>query len=186
MALITITMTSTSEKIFRRPIGNYLLVIILALSNHLALAQSQEKVYASLILNFTKGIVWPENSQTSAFVVGIYEYPPLAAELKNLSETFRANGKKIVIREVSRMDEIEACNVLFIPAYKAKLLPSILNKFPATPTLIVTNKADAAKLGSGVNFVLVDGKLKYEINCKAIEKRGMKISANVKGLGIVL
>jgi ABC-2 type transport system ATP-binding protein len=34
--------------------------------------------------------------------------------------------------------------------------------------------------------ILINGKLKYEINCKAIEKRGMKISSNVKNMGIVL
>ena len=85
-----------------------------------------------------------------------------------------------------RPEDIGGCHILFIPAYKARALPAVLNKIGVQPTLIITNKLDYARKGSGVNFLLVEGKLKYEINCNAIERRGMRISANVKRMGIMV
>jgi hypothetical protein len=148
--------------------------------------QSQEKVYTLLMLNFAKGIQWPEGQQDDKFIIGVFEYPPLAAELNKATTTVKVGNKKIEVREFTKTEEITGCHMLFVPAYKARAFDAVLNKVGATPTLIVTNKMDLAKKGSGVNFILVAGKLRYEINCKSIEKRGMKISANVKGMGIII
>lgn len=149
-------------------------------------AQSQERNYSTLILNFSKGIEWPGSKQDDKFVIGVYEYQPLVAELENMVASFKAGNKKITVRALTAADESVSCNVLFVPAYKAKALPALLDKIGNTATLIITNKTDMAKKGSGVNFVLVNGRLQYEINCRSIERRGMKIPANIKGMGIIV
>ena len=103
-----------------------------------------------------------------------------------LSEKIKVGNRKISVKEFFAADEVSNCQILFIPAFKARLLQPILEKLGLQPILIITNKPDSALKGSGVNLILVEGKLRYEINCKSIEKRGMKISANVKGMGIVV
>jgi hypothetical protein len=148
--------------------------------------QSQEKVYTLLMLNFARGIQWPDVPKKESFVIGVFEYPPLASELNNAASSTKIGSRKIEVKEFTRTDEISGCHILFVPAYKARSFDAVLNKLGSEPTLIITNKSDLAKKGSGVNFILVDGKLRYEINCKSIEKRGLKISANVKGMGIVV
>jgi hypothetical protein len=152
----------------------------------LTFAQSQEKKYAVLMLNFAKGLQWPSNASTGNFVIGIYEYPPLVAELTALSASSRVGARNIEIKELGSPDEVQKCHMLFVPAYKTKRLPDILNTIGNKPVLILTNKMDYAKKGAGINFVLIDGKLKYEINSPSIEKRGMKISSNLKGMGIAV
>jgi hypothetical protein len=149
-------------------------------------SQSQEKIYAHLILNLSRGIVWPDAAGAEKFIIGVLEYAPLASELNTAATTLKIGSRKVEVRELSSIDEVVGCHVLFIPAYKAKGLTGALTKLGSNPTLIITNKMDLAKKGSGVNFLLVDGKLKYEINCKSIEERGMKISASIKGMGIVV
>jgi hypothetical protein len=149
-------------------------------------AQSQEKMYSTVMLNFAKGIEWPQNKDSESFVIGVYEYPPLATELRSLGGALKAGKKKIEVRDLTSPDQASLCNILFVPAYKIKLLPSILKTVGDAPTLIITNKFEMAKKGSGVNFLLVNGKLQYEINCKSIENRGMKIPASIKGLGIIV
>jgi hypothetical protein len=149
-------------------------------------SQSQEKIYSHLILNLSRGIVWPNSVDAEKFVIGVLEYAPLASELSAAATTIKIGSRKVEVRELLNVDDVVGCNVLFIPAYKAKALTGALTKLGSKPTLIITNKLDLAKKGSGVNFLLVDGKLKYEINCKSIEERGMKISASIKGMGIVV
>jgi hypothetical protein len=162
-----------------------LCVLLLFCCSLCTFAQSQEKIYSNLILSFSRGIQWPGNS-SDKFVIGVFEYPPLVTELNAISAAIKIGTKKVEIQELNTLDEISQCNILFIPAYKAKSLNGVLNKVGTNPTLIITNKIDLAKKGSGVNFLLVDGKLKYEINCKSIENRGMKISASIKSMGIVV
>jgi hypothetical protein len=149
-------------------------------------AQSQEKVYSHLILNLSRGILWPSAASSGNFVIGVLEYGPLASELATAVGVLKIGSRKVEIKELASVDDVKECNVLFIPAYKAKALTGVLTRLGTYPTLIITNKMDMAKKGSGVNFLLVDGKLKYEINCKSIEERGMKISASIKGMGIVV
>jgi hypothetical protein len=151
-----------------------------------SMAQSQEKIYSALILNFARGIQWPILRPTENFVVGVLGYEPLAEELNTQVDKIKVSNKKIIVREYSSTEEVKDCQILFIPAYKGRLLQPILEKIGAQPILLITNKTDSALKGSGVNLVLVNGKLRYEINCRSIERRGMKISANVKGMGIVV
>jgi hypothetical protein len=148
--------------------------------------QSQEKIYSVMMMNFAKGMQWPANSSKGNFVIGVLEYPPLASELSTLTGNLKLGNRKIEIKEFDTPESISDCHILFVPAYKAKRLPDVLTKIGNFATLIVTNKMDYAKKGAGINFVLVDGKLKYEINSKAIEKRGVKVSSDLKGLGIAV
>jgi hypothetical protein len=156
------------------------LVLLISCSWH-AQAQSQEKVYSTLLLNFSRGIQWPPSKRSGEkFIIGVFEYPPLAMELTSMLSSLRIDGKKIEVRELHELADISELNVLFIPAFKAKQLQAISTQLAKSPTLIVTNKTDLVKKGSDVNLILVEGKLRYEINCKAIESRGMKVSANIK------
>lgn len=136
------------------------------------------------MVNFVKGIQWPGTE--SKFVIGILAYPPLAAELNQAFSTAKIKNHTIEIREYTSVEEIETCQMIFIPAFKSRSFDKLIEKVGATPTLIVSNKLDMAKKGAGINFTLVDGKPKYEINCRTIEKRGMKISTTVKGMGIII
>lgn len=151
-----------------------------------ASSQSQERVYASLLINFSRGIQWPEGSNDGPFVIGVLDYGPLADELRALLSNMRIDGRKTEIRELRGADEANGLNVLFIPAFKARMLQSFTQRTSSPETLVVTNKPGLAQLGSDINLVLVNGKLRYEINCRAIEDRGMRIAAGIKGMGIVV
>ncbi len=152
----------------------------------IAQAQSQEKIYSTLILNVAKGIQWPQGYADKELVIGVVDYGPLEDELKTIASSIRLGGKTIQVRHVSGTENLQDCDVVFLPAFKAKTLPRYLNQAANAPILFITNKTDLAKQGSGVNFILVNGKMRYEINCKSIESRGMKVSAAIKGMGIVV
>lgn len=149
-------------------------------------AQSQEKIYTSMILNFARGIQWPSFIADDKFVIGVFEYPPLANELNIATEVAKISGKKVEVREFAYAEDVTDCHVIFIPAYKAKQVPKVLASLGKKPTLIVTNKPQLAKTTGGINLVLVNGKLQYEINCKSLEEKGMKISSALKSMGIII
>jgi hypothetical protein len=43
-----------------------------------------------------------------------------------------------------------------------------------------------AKEGSDINFILVDGKLKYEMNKSSLEKSGLKVMPDLVKLAILV
>jgi hypothetical protein len=155
---------------------------IMVCSYH-ANSQSQEKIYSVTMLNFARGMEWPQSSHET-FVIGVLGYPPLAAELKLAASNSKIGNRKIVIKEYASAEEIDICQMIFVPAFKSRSFSNVLEKTQNDPTLIVCNKADYATKGAGVNLVLLEGKLRYEINSTAIEKRGIKVSSNVKKFGI--
>jgi hypothetical protein len=50
----------------------------------------------------------------------------------------------------------------------------------------VTEKEGLAKKGSGINFITVDGKLRYELNDAELDRRNIKLSGKIKSLGIAI
>ena len=146
--------------------------------------QSQEKAYSALIVNFARSIQWPVASVKDRFTIAVFDYEPLASELEAMLSSTRVNGKTIEVKKVSTLSEIESAQILFLPAFKGKMLPQVLEALQKKPTLVITNKMDLAKKGSGINFLLVNGKLQYEINSKSIEARGLRIPSTIKSLGI--
>jgi len=163
-----------------------LFILSIVVSSQIScVGQSQEKEYAIIMLNFARGIQWPDAS-SKKFTIGVLNYPPLVAELNQVFTAAKLGNKKIEILEYSSTDDIDHCEMLFVPAFKSRSFEAILTKVGSKPILILTNKADMARKGSGVNFIFSEGKLNYEINCRTIEKRGLKIPASIKGSGIVI
>jgi hypothetical protein len=163
-------------------IGHIVLFGILAVASS-GYCQSQEKIYSVTMLNFARGMEWPTSSHEN-FVIGVLSYPPLAAELKQAASNSKIGNRKIVIKEYASPEEIEACHMIFVPAFKSRSFVNVLTKTENDPTLIVSNKTDYARKGAGINLVLIEGKLRYEINSLSIEKRGIKVSSNIKKFGI--
>lgn len=161
------------------------LLMYFILSTTSGWTQSQEKAYAVLLNNFTKNIQWPV-LQGNTFVIGVLSYPPLAGELRSVTQQRNVAGKNIEIKELTSLEEAKSCQIVFIPAFKSKALLTAEQMLKKIPLLIVTNKPDLALQGSDINFILQDGKVQFEINAATIEARGLKVSGTLKGLGIIV
>lgn len=163
-----------------------ILVGFLLLSSQPGASQSQEKIYAVMMLNFAKGMQWPAAYSKGDVVIGVFGYPPLVAEMRSTLSKVRINNRTVRVKEYSSIDEIESVHMLFVPAFKARSFESIVNKVTGSPTLLITNKPGYARKGAGVNFLFLNGTVKYELNASSVESRGTRVSSNVKGLGIIV
>jgi hypothetical protein len=159
-----------------------LTLFLLLFVSHWGYSQSQEKAYALLLMNFARNIQWPPNNIGSAFTIGVMGYPPLMSEMQTLSQSKLIGGKQIILKEINSPADAVDCEIVFLPAFKSKKLPEILKTVGTSNTLIVTNTFQLTS-GSGINFVLKDGKLAYQISSKTVEARGLKVPASVKNLG---
>lgn len=152
------------------------------------MAQVKEKeadLKAVFIYNFTKYVDWEVNEPQNEFVIGIIGSSAVTKSLVEIAKTNSAKNKKISIRRFNSPDEIGNCHVLFITQKSPFALSSILNK-TGKGTLTISEEDGFAERGTAFNFIIVNDKLKFEANLKAIDAAGLKASSQLLKLAIIV
>jgi hypothetical protein len=145
-----------------------------------------EKFKALFMYNFTKYIEWPVSQRTGDFVIGVLGNSAMVSELNTIASKQKIGSQNIVIKVFSTADEIDNCNILYLPASKSNQIGAVVNKLTGKAILIISDKAGLASQGAGINYVLDGDKLKYEVNKGSLEKRGLVVSNALLALGIVV
>lgn len=165
-----------------------MLFVILSflLVSHTA-TQAQDAMFKALFMyNFAKNIEWPPSYREGDFVIGVLGNTTVEDELKRIAEKKKAGNQTIVVSRFSSVADIDKCHMLYVPPNKSNQLASILTHLRNKPTVIITDKEGLARQGACINYVTVNGDQKFEINRKNIEDRGLKITAFLMELGIVI
>ncbi len=144
------------------------------------------KYHPSFIYNFTKYIEWPASYQSGDFVIAVLGDSPIIQELEKMAENKSVGSQKFVIKKLKSASDIEKCHMLFIPVSKSKDLTQALEKLEGKPTLVVTEKPGMANQGSGINFIMLEGKWKFELNKAATEKSNLKVSGDLAKFAIII
>lgn len=145
-------------------------------------AQAPDKLLALYVYNFACNGQWP--SSTQEFVIGVLSHPNLSAELETITRNRTMKGQPIRIVEFFSAAEISACHVLFVPAHMSELFSIIESRLDNSATMIITDEAGMAKEGSALNFVTVNGKLRFEVNVRALEMKGLRLAPEILELGL--
>ena len=164
------------------------LIVIILLFSHLyeAWAQNAYAVHANIIYHFTKYINWPDDRKTGEFVIGVVGDTPLYHELKNFTSKRSAAGQPIVVKRFSTNASVYNCHILFVADESSNNIKRIAATTANTPTLLVTESEGLSRKGACINFVLVDDRLKLEINKTNIESRSLDIASELLSLGIIV
>ncbi len=144
------------------------------------------KVHANIIYRFTKYIEWPENKQTGDFVIGIVGDSPLYEELGALTANKFVGNQRIVIKKLSASATYYTCQILFISQEESRDLKRIASLTAEEPVLLITEENGLAKRGSCINFIIVDDRLKLEINKNNILSRNLNIASELLKLATIV
>jgi YfiR/HmsC-like len=167
---------------------NLLFVILFCAFAGTVTAQTEEQeanLKAVFLYNFTKYIEWETGNNTNEFIIGIIGSSAVTESLFEIARTNTAKNKKIVVRIFRRPEEIGNCQVLFIAEKTPFSLPAILER-SGKGILTVSEKAGFARQGTAFNFVIVNDKLKFEANLKAIYSADLKASSQLLKLAIIV
>ncbi|MDX2188263.1 MAG: YfiR family protein [Bacteroidota bacterium] len=165
------------------------LIVISALMLVSVIVFAQEinyKIHSMFIYHFTRYIDWPESKKTGNFVIGIYGNSQIQSELEAMAATKKAGTQTMNVRKISSVDEALECHIVFVCANKSSELDAITAATANKPILLVTEKNGLAKKGAGINFIISDDKLKFEINKSSVESHSLKVSGDLVKLGIVI
>jgi hypothetical protein len=165
----------------------YLLLIFscVILSSVHAQQEKGRAIHANIIYHFTKYIDWPEHMKSGDFVIGVIDDFQLVEELTKAVANKLVGNQRIVVRAMKVSGRGYPCHILFISDEESDNLKKIIaGTSPAT--LVVSETEGAGYRGSCINFVVIDDRLRLEINKTNIEKRNLRIATELLQLGKVI
>ncbi|HTB08045.1 MAG TPA: YfiR family protein [Bacteroidia bacterium] len=168
----------------------YLLFAFLLLPFANAFGQQFEQLAAHTkviyIVNFIKYIEWPPDYRSGDFVIGVLNgSPAMLEELNKMAATKTAGSQKFVIKNFKSIEEIDKCNILYIPEGSNGLLAEVTKKVHGKSTLLITETEGDARKGAAINFIAKDNKQAFELNKAMAEKSGLVVSSGLKALAAV-
>jgi hypothetical protein len=158
-----------------------------------ARAEDQARIVrfkAVFVYKFFDYVEWPESESESesagAFTIGILGESLLEEPLRQISERRSAGGRKIEIEVYRSIEALRKCHVLFISAAHSREIEEILQRLGDRSVLTISDAVGVADRGVGINFVVVEGKLKFEVNRQALKRAGLRASAQLLKLAILV
>jgi len=160
-------------------------VMMTVMSFQKAFAQ-KEKYHSIFIYNFSKYVKWPDAVSSGKFIIGVMGSSTIQSELKEMAASKQVNGMAIEVKQCNSVADIKGCHILYISASESGKLDQVVSQAQSQSVLIVTDKPGLAKQGAAINFVEVDGKIKFELNQGSAESHGLKVSGSLTSLAILV
>lgn len=151
-----------------------------------ARAQSQAageyQIKAAFLYNFAKFIEWPPGdfADTSAPLrICVLGQDPFGQELRNIANDKTVNGRKLQVNQVADLQNARTCHILFIASSEKAELKQALESLRGTGALTVGDTKGFVEQGGMINFVLENDRVRFEVNHRAAEQAGLKISSKL-------
>lgn len=154
------------------------LLILFGLNTY---AQTDEyAIKAAFIEKFTRFIDWPQssnvNNNSKPIVVSVIGTNPFGKKLNEIYSTNKIKNKNVQIRYISKISEIEGCDILFISTSKKNEILDLLAYTQDKPILTISDTEGYEDVGVIINFYLENNKIRFEINETALSQSGLKSS----------
>ncbi|MFM8849362.1 MAG: YfiR family protein [Cytophagales bacterium] len=164
-------------------------ILVLFTLADLVFAQTEKpmhEIHSQMIYNFLKYIQWPDEADGGEFVVGVIGEDDVFNTLKNYYDGKPKGAKKYSIKKLVSADEAATCAVIYIGKGKSGQFDVIKSTVSGKPILTITDSANLGKKGSCINFKVIDGKLKFEMNQASLTASTLKISSQLSSMAILL
>jgi hypothetical protein len=144
------------------------------------------KFHSVFIYNFTKYIQWPDDKKTGDFVIGVVGNSGITDYLKSMASTKTVGSQKLVVKTFNSASKVSDCHIVFLPVNESDQFQALVDATSGKTTLVITEKEGLGTEGSGINFVQVDGRWKFELNEAAINAHNLQVSGELKRLAILI
>ena len=167
----------------KRYLISFILLMLFMLQT--GLSQSKEQVYAGIIFHIMKYVEWPSHEDLSVMSVGVLNDNQLTVALNKVAEGKRIVFKNIEIVKFTELASLTNTNVLFIPQKMTTELDKIMKNVNSTELLVISEKKGEGQDGASINFIEVEGKMRFEVYSGVFSKTDLKMSEQLKKYAIM-
>jgi hypothetical protein len=156
--------------------------------HNIATETSKEEYIAKYIISLVRYIEWPASMHEGNFKIGVYGsfnmYKAITEETVNIG----LQNRNTDIMNLAKIEDISLApfHIIIISSEKCseENLKKVKDLIGSNATLLITEKEKATKSGAGINFVLRNNKLAYELNKTNATKNGLKIGRQVETFAV--
>ena len=150
--------------------------------------QSEDKVKAVFLYNFTRFIDWPSSafaSNEQPFKIGIMGEDPFGIYLEEAIRNEKYSGRPIIIEKFENAKDIKDCHMIFINTKNQKEIKNILNNLENKTVLTIAEHPEFVKWGGMIRLYSDDRKIRIQINDAAARLVKIKVSAKLLNIADV-
>ncbi len=181
------SMTPTTAQ---RGILLVLLALLATLSAPLRAADmtpAEAQIIAERICSFAHFVEWPAKKFAKAdspIVIGIYGADVLAGLVRETIQDRHIKDHAVVVKQVSALEEMPACHVLFISRTENGQLPRVLGPIRHSGVLSIGESDSFLNRGGVINLIEVGGAVRFQISVDAARRERLNISSKLLQLSL--
>lgn len=168
------------------PAARFIIAIPLLVS-HLILSNPTQpsreyQLKAVFLFNFTQFVEWPATSFSSdqaPMVIGILGADPFGSFLEETVEGEKINGRPLLIRHYTTIEEVEACQLLFINIAEKNKREQVLTGLKGRNILTVSDAPGFMEQGGMIRFFTKKDKINLQVNLEAAKAANLVISSKL-------
>ncbi|HEY8937875.1 MAG TPA: YfiR family protein [Cyclobacteriaceae bacterium] len=164
----------------------FLLFVVILGNQASAQERPTHEIHAAMLYNFIKYIQWPNESEAGEFVVGVIGDDDVFTTLKAWYDGKPKGSKKYVIKKLASPAEAGDCQVVYVGKSKNKSFEEIKSSIAGKSVLTITDGNGMGQKGSCINFKVIDGKLKFELNQASVTSSNLKVAGQLSSMAIVI
>jgi YfiR/HmsC-like len=146
------------------------------------IVSSEYAVKAAFLYNFAKFIEWPAGAlpgPRGPVAFCILGEDPFGGELEQTVAGKMVQGRPVVVLHTEHLDGLARCHILFVGASERSRFDQILAAVARRPVLTVGEDEQFRQAGGIINFVLRQNRVRFQIDRRAAERAGLRISSQL-------
>jgi hypothetical protein len=140
------------------------------------------RVKAAFLYKFAGYVEWPPKSfarPEMPVTIGVIGAESLAAELTQAVTGRTVNDRAVAVKRLKAGESLAGVHVLFVGRSENARLDQLAQSAQPRSILTVSESDGALARGSVINFVLTEGRVRFEIALDSAEKSGLKLSSRL-------
>ena len=146
---------------------------------------SEYQIKAAFLCKFGNFVDWPPEVFAgigAPFIIAVAGADDVTEEVMRAAAGLLIDGRPIVVRKLRRGDSIADVRILFVARSAESQLRDWLAIAKPLPVLTVTESDQGLALGSIVNFVVVDNKVRFDIAMPPSEPSAVRVNSRLLGV----
>ena len=145
----------------------------------------ERHVKSAFVYQFTKFFSWPD--KPGDFVIDVVEDEELVKVLSDVTAGKTVGARAIKVQLAKWTDIVLATpDIAVFPKGETPYHKAIIEKVKKKPCLVVGFTEGLGEAGAAINFFVLDGKIRFELNSSAARENSLKIDPNLLKLAKVL
>ena len=137
------------------------------------------QVKAAFLYKFGAFVTWTSPAPNDVFAICVLGRDPFGQTLDSTLKGGTIDGSSLVARRIESSQDASKCRIVFVSSSEESRLRPIVAELSKLPVLTVSDIPHFSDRGGMIEFVLENGRVRFDVNLASAEKSGMTLSSQL-------